>query len=87
MENLFSKGQKVQVVKKDQNASDFTSNHNGLHCRGVYGDDSWRLHIYHIEGTVQLITFMHTTNIYAAYLLTHHGRPVGYVYNTALKAL
>ena len=37
---------------------------------------------FEIEGTVKLITFDHSPNVYGAYLLKRGDKNVGYVYNT-----
>lgn len=78
----FKKGQKVTRVRGG-NASDF--NKGELDIMGAsaskYNEDT----VFEIEGTVELITFDHSKEIYGAYLLKKDGINVGYVYNTYLR--
>ena len=78
----FKKGQKVTRVGGG-NASGF--NKGELDIMGAspyyYNEKT----VFEIEGTVKLITFDHSKEVYGSYLLKKDGVNVGYVYNTYLR--
>jgi len=75
----------VKVTKDRHNASDF--NIGKLNILGIYSIDNWEDKIFKIEGTVKLITFKHTDEIFGAYLLKLDGKKIGYVYNNAIELI
>jgi len=79
----FKRGDKVNVIKQGNNASDFNNSKCGV-C-GVYSVEDWRNKIFEIDGKIELISFGHDPETFCAYLLNLNGKPVGYVYNGAIK--
>lgn len=79
---LFKKGQKVKRASGG-NAVDL--NVTPLNMLGTFQKDWGVETVFEIEGTVKLATFIHTPNIYGAYLLKKDGVDVGYVYNTYIE--
>lgn len=78
----FKKKDLVLVTKDGSNASDFSFLVGSP--MGVYSVDGWENTVFEIEGSIQLISFEHNEAIKCAYLLTHKGVEIGYVYNNAL---
>ncbi len=83
---LFKIGQKVRVIGSGFNCSEF-SYIEGFSEYGVYSKRDWKNTLFQIEGTVKLIEFDSSPNIYCAYLLSYEGENIGYVYNTGLQAI
>jgi len=82
---IFKKGQKVTITN-GMNASDFNMNQTWS-IMSAYNVEEWFKKEFTIEGTVKLITFTHSPEVYGAYLLQHNGVNVGYIYNTGIKAI
>tara|TARA_B110000046_G_C12916304_1_gene365102 strand:+ start:193 stop:741 length:549 start_codon:yes stop_codon:yes gene_type:complete len=78
----FKKGQTV-TRGCGGNASGF--NRCELGIMGASADCYNEKTVFEIEGTVKLITFDHSKEVYGAYLLKKDGVNVGYVYNTYLR--
>ena len=79
---IFKKGQKVTITN-GQNASDFNGNQDWS-LLSAYVVKDWFKKEFEIEGTVKLIAFKHSPEVYGAYLLKHEGRNIGYIYNTGI---
>ena len=82
---IFKKGQAVKI-KGHMNASDFNMG-GEWSCLGAYQIKDWQIKEFEIEGTVKLITFKHSPEVYGAYLLKHNAINVGYVYNCGIEAI
>lgn len=78
---VFKKGQKVRR-RQGGNATNF--NTGELDIMGASNDKYDKETVFEIEGTIKLITFSFSKNVYGAYLLSKDGVNVGYVYNTYL---
>ena len=83
---IFKKGQKVTIARNGCNPSSFNSN-QAWDFLGVYSVEDYFDKVFEIEGTVQLISFTFSPEVYGAYLLKYEGVNVGYVYNTGIKAI
>lgn len=82
---IFKKGQKVLITGR-MNATDFNI-HESWSIMGAYSIEDWFKKEFEIEGTIKLITFTESPDVYGAYLLKYKGVNVGYVYNTGIKAV
>tara|TARA_R110000744_G_scaffold84645_2_gene165574 strand:- start:432 stop:854 length:423 start_codon:yes stop_codon:yes gene_type:complete len=78
----FKKGQTV-TRRGRGNATQF--NIGELDIMGAYAYCYNEKTVFEIEGTLKLITFDHSKEVYGAYLLKKDGVSVGYVYNTYLR--
>ena len=78
---VFKENQTV-TRKEGNNASSF--NRGELDPMGASASCYNEETVFQIEGTVKLITFEHSKEVYGAYLLKRNGVNIGYVYNDAL---
>ena len=78
---ILKKGQTV-TRKSGGNATDF--NRGELDPMGAFASCYNEETVFEIEGTVKLITFDHSKEVYGAYLLKRNGVNIGYVYNDDL---
>ena len=78
----FKIGERVKVVKKDCNASQFNPKNNLL---GVYANKDWADLVFTIYGEYNPVNYETNPDIYGAYPLALEGRFVGYVYNDAIE--
>jgi hypothetical protein len=78
---ILKKGQTV-TRRRGGNATSF--NTGELYLVGASADYYNDETVFEIEGTIKLVTFSFSKDVYGAYLLSKDGVNVGYVYNTYL---